>query len=353
MDRDVSDNSPRVGYVYSSFPPEILHAFGRVPVRLFPSARNAADAQAYLPKNFCALAKITLASFLDDGASHAFEGVIFTDDCDAQRRLYDIWCAYVNVPALAFLDLPRRKDQLSQEFYAASLNRLIEELEERYGRSLFADALADSISLYNQQRELWTSLRRAWVAGRVSTAPYYELRALRLTEHPSTANAAIAKALEAATDSSPCTQKVRLLLMGSHHVHLGLIDAIEENDRARIVAEDSACDEQEVMQPIQVDGTRAELIQALAARYLDLSAPRRRDVPGRLDYLSRLVAERRANGLVCSHFKFCDLFLAEFPIVKRFFESRQIPVLLLEDEGEPVLSGQARTRLQAFIEMLA
>ena len=43
---------PRVGYFYSYFPKEILYAFGRVPVRIFPTARNGADAEPYLHKNF-------------------------------------------------------------------------------------------------------------------------------------------------------------------------------------------------------------------------------------------------------------------------------------------------------------
>ncbi len=352
MDRDAPDHSPRVGHIYSSVPPEILHAFGRVPVRVFSSARNSADAEAYLPKNFCALAKITLASFLDDAGSHSLEGIIFADDCDAQRRLHDVWRAYASIPALAVLDLPRRTDSLGQGFFAAALDHLIEQLEQQYGQRLTAGALIESIRLYNEQRELWLSLRRAWLAGRVSTARYYELRAVRLTDHPLRTKAAIAAALQAATAARDRGGQARLLLMGSHHVHLGLVDAIEEDGRACIVGEESAADEREVMQSIQTNGTRAQLVAGLAAHYLGLPGPRQRDVPRRLDHLARLAAERGADGVICSYYKFCDLYLAEFPIVKRFFESRKIPVLLLEDEGEPMLSGQARTRLQAFIEML-
>ncbi len=351
MDRDASDNFPRVGYIYSSVPPEILHAFGRVPVRVFPSARNAADAEAYLPKNFCAFSKILLASFLGEAASCDLEGMIFADDCDSQRRLYDVWSAYATVPALAFLDLPRRTDTLGQEYCVFSLGRLIAQLEKRYNQVLTAETLAESIRLYNDQRELWLSLRRAWLAGRVSTARYYEMRAIRLTGPPIQANAAIAAALQGPTPA-PARAQARLLLMGSRHVHLGLVDAIEEDGHARIIGEDSACDEHELMEPISTAGDRARLIAALAAHYLGFAAPRQRDIPQRLEHLSRLVAERNADGVICSYYKFCDLYLAEFPLVKRFFESRKIPVLLLEDEGEPTLSGQARTRVQAFIEIL-
>ncbi len=352
MERDAPDNFPRVGVLYPFVPPEILFAFGRVPVRVFPSARNAADAEAYLPKNFCALAKATLASFLDGCPSHSIEGVILADVCDAQRRLYDVWRAYAAVPAIAFLDLPRRTDPLGQRFYAASLARLVAQLEEQYEQPLLADALVDAIGIYNEQRQLWLSLRRAWVEERIPTARYYELRAMRLNDHPIKTNAAIHAALQSATAAPPPTRPVRLMLMGSHHVHLGLVDAIAQDDRTSIVGEDSACDEQESMRPVEAARDRAQLLSALAAHYLGLASPRWRNLPQRLEHLGQKANERKPNGVICSYFKFCDLYLSEFPTIKRFFESRKIPVLLLEDEGELILSGQARTRLQAFVEML-
>ncbi len=344
---------PRVGYFYSYFPKEILYAFGRVPVRILPTAGDGAEAEPYLHKNFCALVKVTLASFLDESAPSDLEGVVFSDICDAHRRLYDVWHAYVNIPVLAFLDLPCRSYALGQDFYYATLARFVAQLEARFGVTLTADALADSIRLYNRQRELWNELRAAWVDGRVPTATYYSLRNVRFTRDPVTANAEIERTLhtpslvgEGTGERSP-----RLLLMGSLQVQRGLIDGIAAS-RAHIIAEDSACDEREVSAPIREEGTREELLRDLAVKYLVAPAPRMRDLPRRLDYLARLAETRRVNGVICSYYKFCDLFLAEFPVVKAFFESKKIPVLLLEDEGDPALSGQARTRLEAFVEML-
>lgn len=349
---------PRVGYFYSYFPKEILYAFGRVPVRIFPSATNGAEAEPYLHKNFCALVKVTLASFLDESAPPDLEGVVFSDICDAHRRLYDVWRAYVNIPVLAFLDLPRRADALGQNFYVATLTRFVTQLETRFGVTLTADALADSICIYNRQRALWSELRAAWVDGRVPTATYYALRDARFARDPVAANGQIRDALADAVDCAPNSSRApRILLMGSLQVQRGLIEAIDDS-RARItkatsvVAEDSACDEREVSAPIREEGTREELVRDLAVKYLVAPAPRMRDLPRRLDYLARLAETRRVNGVICSYYKFCDLFLAEFPVVKAFFESKKIPVLLLEDEGDPALSGQARTRLEAFVEML-
>jgi benzoyl-CoA reductase/2-hydroxyglutaryl-CoA dehydratase subunit BcrC/BadD/HgdB len=77
-----------------------------------------------------------------------------------------------------------------------------------------------------------------------------------------------------------------------------------------------------------------------------------RDFPRRLDYLSRLITDRGIEGVTCSYHKFCDLFMSEYPVLRKAMQDRDLPVLLLEDEGEAILSGQHRTRLEAFLELL-
>lgn len=183
------------------------------------------------------------------------------------------------------------------------------------------------------------------------TATYYALRDTRFTCDPAAANADIERALNSARSAAEDAGSPRILLMGSLQVHRGLIDAVEAAG-ARVIAEDSACDERELRGAVRDQGTRDELLRALAVQYLDAPASRLRDLPRRLDYLGRLADTRRVQGVIGSYYKFCDLFLVEFPVVKKFFQDKGIPILLLEDEGDAALSGQARTRLEAFVEML-
>jgi benzoyl-CoA reductase/2-hydroxyglutaryl-CoA dehydratase subunit BcrC/BadD/HgdB len=58
------------------------------------------------------------------------------------------------------------------------------------------------------------------------------------------------------------------------------------------------------------------------------------------------------DGVVAPLYKFCDLFMSEYPVLRKIFQEAGVPILLLEDEGEAVLSGQHRTRLEAFLEVL-
>lgn len=354
-------NQPRVGYLYSYFPLEILHAFGRLPVRILPGVSNPADSEPYLHKNFCALAKTTLARFLDGGAA-GYEGVILSDLCDAQRRLHDVWRIFSSVPVLTFLDMPRRTDSLGVEYYASALERAVVDLEKRFGQPLLAGVLAASVQVYNRQRTLWNELTCAWTSGRITTDRYSELRDLRWTSAPEIANGVLEQALAESATVPPAPRRgPRLLVMGSLNVPRYLTDAIEEGGGAWIVAEDSACspcrvskmDVSGIETDIPIPETRAGLLRALAVAYIDTSAPRQRDLSRRLDFLGKLVRTRQVQGVICSYYKFCDLYLAEFPIVKKYLEAQNVRVLLLEDEGEANLSGQARTRVQAFLEILA
>ena len=96
-----------------------------------------------------------------------------------------------------------------------------------------------------------------------------------------------------------------------------------------------------------------EMLRDIAARYLDKPpCPRMRDFARRLTYLSQVISERRIEGVICFYYKFCDLFMSEYPVLRRAMQDMGLPILLLEDEGEATLSGQHRTRVEAFLEVL-
>ena len=50
--------------------------------------------------------------------------------------------------------------------------------------------------------------------------------------------------------------------------------------------------------------------------------------------------------------KFCDPHGFELPLVKKALDAERIPSLVIEHEGEGELSGQTRTRIEAFLEMV-
>jgi benzoyl-CoA reductase/2-hydroxyglutaryl-CoA dehydratase subunit BcrC/BadD/HgdB len=327
-------------------------------VRVFPSAGKPTAAEAFLPRNFCSLDRLILAGFLEDEDA-GLDAVIFADEDDATRRLHDVWRASVAVPVWGFVEVPRAATPLAADRYAEILARLAADLEAHTGRSLSARSLRRAIAVYNEQRSLLADLKRHWLAGGVNTVAYRRLRRNALTQDPVTANERLRETLAASegganVSSDPPARPParRLLLLAELAAPAGLVRLVEANG-ARVVAEDSDLDERDLADAVPADaGTLTEALAALARAYLSKPpAPRMRDLPRRTTYLSRLVAERGAQAAICAYSKFCDLYLAEYPSLKAHLEGLGVPVLLLELEDEAV-SGQHRTRVEAFLEML-
>lgn len=348
---------PRVGLFSAYVPRELLYGLRCSPVRVFPRAAKPTAAEALLPRNFCALLRLTLASFLEEGEA-GLGAVVFADEDDAARRLHDVWRASVSVPVWDFVEVPRLANALAVDRYTQILARAGAELEARTGQALTVAGLRRAIELYNQQRSILADLKGQWLAGRLNTVAYRRLRQAALSQEPAAANERLAEALanvageEGAAANPPMPSAPRLLLLAELAAPAGLVRLVEGHG-ARVVAEDSDLDEREVAGQVLTEADRVEgLLRNLAQAYLfKPPSPRMRDLPRRFAYLSQLVADRGVQAAICAYSKFCDLFLAEFPSLKSHLEGLGVPVLLLELEDEAI-SGQHRTRVEAFLEMI-
>ena len=62
--------------------------------------------------------------------------------------------------------------------------------------------------------------------------------------------------------------------------------------------------------------------------------------------------EGRLKGVIFIHLKFCEPLIFDYPDLKKGLDQEGIPNLLIETELQTSASGQIKTRLQAFAEML-
>ena len=93
--------------------------------------------------------------------------------------------------------------------------------------------------------------------------------------------------------------------------------------------------------------------QALANAYLDQS-PCARQVPlgRRLDLSAGLAQEYRVDGAIYSYLKFCPCYGMTKAAFMRRFQDLEIPVLELGNDYSLGDTGQIKTRLEAFVEVL-
>ncbi len=76
------------------------------------------------------------------------------------------------------------------------------------------------------------------------------------------------------------------------------------------------------------------------------------DLDERLHYLNNRLNESQAQGILFHMVKFCEPELFDHRLLVKTLRERNIPVLTLETELENHISGQDKTRIEAFTELL-
>ena len=94
-------------------------------------------------------------------------------------------------------------------------------------------------------------------------------------------------------------------------------------------------------------------LTALSERYLtNFPCPRMVPHDLRHEQVLELAKEFRIQGVVYEIVRYCNHHIFEFPILQHKFEELGIPSLWLDSEYGTGATGQLKTRVQAFIEML-
>ena len=73
----------------------------------------------------------------------------------------------------------------------------------------------------------------------------------------------------------------------------------------------------------------------------------------RFGHMRRYIKEFKVDGVILFIYKYCDPYGFEVPAIKSYIESAGTPVLYLEDEYSTSSLGRVKTRIEAFLEMIA
>ncbi|MCX7839185.1 MAG: 2-hydroxyacyl-CoA dehydratase family protein [Anaerolineae bacterium] len=336
---------PKIGYLCTYVPEEIIHAAGFLPVRIMPNTTPPTRAEAHLQSYTCCFARGCLDLALT-GKLNDWAGVVFTHTCDTMQGLADIWRAafptlFVDtVVAPVVLNTPH-----ARAYLIAELRRFTTALEQHFGVRVTDDALRASIRLYNARRRALadfyahrherTAVQWFNFMNKVLTSPPEEIRDWRL-EIPQ-------------SPISNLQSPISLVLLGAT-IDEPTLPQILDDLGARIVADDFCNGARYFDTLVAEDG---DPIEAIAARELARAACpcKHRALNDRIERVLRLVKENRADGVIFYHKKFCDPHAWDYPPLAAALDRENIPHLLLEVEQVAPM-GQTRVRVEAFLEML-
>ena len=351
MSTENQDPGRTVSFACSYVPEEIVMAAGLHPRRMIPQARPS-EADPYLHPNTCGYIKSLLASLIAAGDSE-MGGFVFVNSCDSMRRLHDIWNAHAGTVPRFFIEVPKKRDPDSIDFFASELRRFATSLEEQIpGARLTDDSLRAAIKACNHVRRLVQEilLRQRDGSLTVSGSAVFNL----CLEEGTSDKTIFAENLRAIVEGAGRTASAmgpRVVLTGNAIHQPDLLTLIEDAGGA-VVGLDT-CTAGRHQDRLVVENSD-DPVRALAERYL-LRAPcaRMEGLEERFQYLRDLVIDSKADGIVYSMTKFCDAHAYDVPMMHDGFREAGIPFLFVENNYEWVGLEQTRTRIEGFFEMLS
>lgn len=340
MQSAIRDLQSPLGFLTAYVPEELFHAAGLTPVFLFHTPDDHGHARAHLPGFTCWVAGSALDQALA-GELEGLAGMALAQTCDTMQGLTDLWQRNVPGIPLFHFGMPQRLEGSSTRTYLlAELQSLRERVQALTGRPISDDALWESITLYNctraQVRQLYAHAADfappdlyALVRAALSSAPLPLLSPAPLPPHPSAPS---------------------LILVGPALADPVLFDVIAQAG-ARVAGDLLDLGERYFAVDAAEEG---DPLAALADRLLaPVSTPTKyHPQRPRAAHLLSLVQERSADGVIFARQKFCEPHGFDYVQLAHVLDEAGVPHLLVELE-QVSQAGQLRTRVEAFVEMVA
>jgi bzd-type benzoyl-CoA reductase N subunit len=343
------------GWLCTYVPEEIILAAGALPIRITGDIEEGdiEEGNAYLYINNCSFSRSCFQLGIT-GQYDFLDGIAGGSTCDGARRLFDIWRNYINTPFYHVLSVPRKFTPAAHRVYYSQVVKFKEHLEEFLGIQITDEALIKATELCNEMRSLLKQL--------------YELRKL---EQPPITGAEIMEVLNASfrmpkelfndylkkllgeikESGRGFKSQVRLMLVGSVLHNPEFIKSIE--GLGSLIVTDELCSSTRYWSdPVILEPGQPPL-KSIARRYLN-NFPCARMVPSdeRFDRIIQLARDFRVDGIISQVIRYCVPYAHDVPLLKDRLKEVNIPMLALDVEYGTSGSGQIRTRVQAFLEMI-
>ena len=361
--RQHAKNGTIVVATYCVFvPDEIVLAADAIPVGLCAGTQFSVPiAEEVLPRNTCALIKSSFGFKLGRICPYVQTSHLIVGEttCDGKKKMFEILAEYHPV---YIMEVPNKKTQRSRDLWRGEVLAFKEVIEKKTGNKITADKLLKSTRLVNDRRR---ALQRLYNTRKANPVPISGKDALLVTQ------------VAFYDDISRCIKQVtalcdevekrvangegvfpanapRILISGSpmaipnwklHH--------ILETAGAAVVCEESCTGTRTFSDLVpETGGTLEEQLKAIADRYMQIHCACFTPNEERLDDVVRLAREYKVDGVVHYNLQFCHTYANEAVKMEQRLEKAGIPLLRIETDYSDEDTGQLKTRIEAFLEMI-
>jgi len=347
----------KVGYLCTYTPPELLTAagvaFGRIDKCGSPQV--VAEGEVVVKSVFCDMSKSVIGHFRTKDPFHeALDQVVTFYTCDTMRATSNAINHYFK-PSYGYV-VPRVADKPSaRDFFRGEMIAFKKDLEKLTGKPVEEEALKASIRLHKKLRQTIHKISDLRKRNRppLSGSDFLEItRAYRSL--PAQEQLPLLEDLYKRLSAIPedDTPRLRVMVCGGIMADgdRRLMDLLERDIGVNVVVDDHCTglspfyyDLQETDDPYR-DLANAYLDQAPCARQSPLSR--------RIDFAAMLAQEYQVDAVVYYTLKFCPSFSQTKGLFMRKFHEMGLPALELDTDYSQGDTGQIKTRLEAFVEVL-
>lgn len=345
-----------MGYFCCYAPEEVITAAGMVPFRVRATGSTSTElADAYLTNINCSFCRHAFNMGLR-GDYDFLEAVVWLNNCDHIRRIYDNWRRKVGTPLAHMMSLPKLTTDKQVAWWREELAILKDKLEKHLGITITDAKLQKAIKTHNETRRL---LRQLYELRKKDTPPITGAEILAVviasTAMPRAEfNKMLKELLEELKDAEGIKDyKFRMMLVSSILDDPKYVKVIE--DLGGLVVTDSMCFGSRMFRA-DVDEKARDPLEALARYYLQTKPACPRifmGFPQRSKFVQDMIKEFKVDGVIGLRMIFCDLWAGELFMLEKDLQKASVPVLHMDREylmGGAI--GQARTRVQAFMESI-
>ncbi|MFA4837024.1 MAG: double-cubane-cluster-containing anaerobic reductase [Dehalococcoidia bacterium] len=344
-------------------PEELILAADGVCVGLCAGAEFGFEqAEKLLPPNTCSLIKSFFGFKMSKVCPYleASDMVVGETTCDGKKKAYEIFRELQ--PNLYVMEVPQMKNPQDRELLKSEYWRFKGELEKLTGVTIDAQRLKKGIDLVNSKRQ---ALHRLAALRAADPAPISGLDALLINQvafydDPVRFTASVNKVcdeLEARIKSGKgVTVKgtPRILISGCPMaVPNWKLPGIIETSGGVVVGEESCVGERGSRNLVSQSGKTLDvLMDAVVDRYFKIDCAIFTPNRERLEHIESMARDYKADGVIHYALQFCSPYMIESHTVENSLRKKGIPGIRIETDYSQGDTGQLKTRIEAFLEMI-
>jgi benzoyl-CoA reductase/2-hydroxyglutaryl-CoA dehydratase subunit BcrC/BadD/HgdB len=343
-----------IGWFNPYIPEEIIHAGGMLPFEVTGNTEpvEMQGAEAHMHSNSCSKIR-TCWQLQLDGKYNFLDGLVSTQMCDQDMRLFEVWIYYNRLPYMDSVYAPRKRDEEAVKLYKTDLEGFRDRLSQYLICRIPDQRVADSIKVYNRGRELMMQLYELRKRDR---PPMTGAEALEVSKASARMprehfNELMEKLLDEIKRTGREIKKAkRLMIIGNDLHNTTQVAALESADAVVVV------DEMDLgirRAWGQID-TKLPPMEALARFYV-LGRPVDKHTwnsDERLEFIGDMAKQYNVDGIVSQSVRFCTYLGWDRFDLKKMMQERGVPILELDLEYGHPGGAQMKIRAEAFLEML-